>query len=393
MKRLIIILLLCNLWINAQTVFSDSFNNFVPLDTSASAFWVFDGNYHIVFGDSVKNDLAGTNDLLLNGWANYAAVADSLTDSNPFYNGGNALKFSSTRYLKLAAGTTGDLAPGSGDFTIMASFKVDNLSAHRDPFGYGNTFATSEKQYAAQIRTNGELRFGIYDGSGGAYIDPSTFTYNTVSVGQVYQMVVSVDRDGQQTLYVNGVAADSQSVTNSVDISGASQLFTISSANSILPFDGTIYNFGFWDRAMSKQEVKKLWALPYGWISTNGNVLKTVSESNFFATAFSDTLGIPLPDATLGANQEWVFDVKSKDTDGSGSTNWWIGKKREPKTVVKTVNCGASFANDKVYFGDGFALSSDTLWVAIADTASVDNVVLSKARHHLIQRKSGWLGW
>lgn len=127
-------------------------------------------------------------------------------------------------------------------------------------------------------------------------------------------------------------------------------------------------------------DIREARQLHEDWFAVGSNAIRDSANGNFFQTAYSDTLLIPLSDATLGSNQEWKFTLSNKDT-----VTAWIGSRASAKSTVKTIPGGATFGSNTVYFGDGFSLSGDSLVIAFpADTASVDNIVLSKASHHLL---------
>lgn len=394
----IILMLLLTFGLYAQTVYTNTFDTFIGnknADTQLQ--FIFSKQWQAAYGDSLHEDLSGNGyDAVLNGWT-YAQLLDSSYSTGAsFYNvsADSFLHFpgATTHYLTVPDQTV--LNPQGGSFTMTFAGKFENYDGVTAPelFYKSGTALIRVRVLYPGAATDPYIYLTLIN-------DATTNVFNNLDItGALYTdslIILSVVIDQPNTevrTYVNGAlkkTTDAPSLAGNIAPTGAWYIGRNTAA--ALPFYGSMYYVSFANDKLTVPELQRETELVYNAIATNASVNRVYGQ--WFQTAWSDTIGFPLSDATLGNNQEWVLDVKSKDTDGSGSTNWWIGKKREPKTVVKTVNCSASFENDKVYFGDGFALSSDTLWVAFADTASVDNVVLSKAKHHLIQRKSGWLGW
>lgn len=378
----------------SQVVLSEPFNDFPGIATGATANWRFVDSYHSASsGDSVYEDLtANGNDLkTFNGYADYAAILAACTQPSVSYSGGNALTFNGTTHsLELPDNTK--LNFGTDDVTIQLwVYDADYTDGTQ---GWFSKYQDANNRMGFWHDASGFV--GTYARDTGTYAWFYANTSSPFTNEKWHRVVITVDRSDTLKCYVDGVlvtfAETNLDAVTSVENTANFVVGTFLTSFLDGAIDELIITQG---SLLTEKQVKESGFLAKDWVSTNGNVTRLRSGAGFeFAqTAWSDTLCIPLPDAILGANQEFVFDVKSKDTDGSGSTNWWIGKKREPKTVIKTVNCSASFENDKVYFGDGFALSSDTLWVAFGDTASVDNVVLSKASHHLIRNVTRWLTW
>lgn len=375
----ILLFLLLSLQMFGQTVLNETFSDRTP-DTTLAKFkvaYLFDPTN---FNDSTN--YAGTGlDLTRNGGVGDSAISGVLV------SGGSAIYFDGTNDY-YSGGTDTDYDVGTNSASFHAIVKLNNLDGTNRRLWYKRN--TNPGYDLVFNSTNAVLFFRDLT----AHQASANIAHGIIDSDWHIVSIVANRTTNQAYLLIDGTLIGSAlDISSLVDITGASA-FAFGAASSAAAFwKGHIQAAFITNTADSTAEIRQLFYKPRNWVSVNSNVSRDLSIPEFYLTAWSDTLGVPLSDATLGANQEWVFDVQSKDTDGSGSTNWWIGKKREPKSTVKTINCGSSFENDKVYFGDGFVLQSDTLWVAFSDTASVDNVVLSKAKHHLIRNVTRWLTW
>lgn len=354
----------------SQTVYTTAFNSF--LDTTATdstiTLFLFDSTFQKMGIDYSANNHDLTWSVGATAWT------DSIYVDNPLVNGGLHHKMPATGNWNRTSEASQN--PGTSKFFIVMIVKVDNALTQYDWFGKLVWSGTAWNGYSLSLTTTPRIEFTVGDGT-----SHKIAQYNFNYVGQGWLAIAGIQNNDSLYVYVNGEKTNA-TLSSAYDIT-TSNSYVLGGRNY---FGGRIVYFRqekYGDLSEAIKKVREISGLPNGWRSNNGNVVREDLISNWYLTAYNDTLCVPLPDATLGANQEWVFDVKNRDTDGSGSTDWWIGKKRQPKTTVKTINCGSSFENDKVYFGDGFALSGDTLWVAFSDTVSVDNVVLSKVSHHL----------
>ena len=378
MRSIFFILLFSFNFLFSQTVFTDNFDSFYNIDTTGqiSSYLFSDANE----GD-LNLDLKGTNDLSLTGWASHAVLLDSLLGSSILVNNASSLSFSDDHNLYV---TTDDFKPGTGDFTLVAIIKTPpTLTTYKTIFNGGLVFGTSYQAYSLHLNATAQLTAWITDGSV-AYMNKNA----SISANTNYVLVFSVDRDGEQFVTSNQVKVITQTTTNSTDIQ-PNQRFTIGAKyNNTDDFIGYITYIAYYDRALSEDEAKKIGYLGNNWVSTNGNVSR--NDFEFAQTAWSDTLCVPLPDATLGNNQEWVLTSSNID-----DVTAWIGSRSSAKSVKKSITGGVSFASNTTYFGDGFSLVGDSLVVVFpADTASIDNIVLKKAQHHLKSSANrGWLGW
>lgn len=380
----IILLLILSLPLFSQTIVSDSFNSFVRTDTNAVASYLFDTES--ASGQINTDQAVGGFDLLFSTFGvSYTNLTDDLVSGSPIYSGGYGLAFNGTsEYLEHSA-TEDTFDLKLSDVTISVWFK---------------TSATVANQFFIDKRTNyTNTGYGIFTSGTGqirALISPSNtvFTQLTgvvLSANTNYCLTVTFDRDGDASLFLNRQTP----VTSSISAYSASNINTASNftigANSFATrvySDFTIYSVKFYKELKTQQWHNEQYALADNWISANGNVTKE-SSTDFFQTAFSDTLLLPLSDATLGANQEWKFTLSNKDT-----VTAWIGSKILAKSNVRTIAGGAAFTSNTEYWSDFTSLSGDSLVIVFpADTASVDNIVLKKESHHLIRNVNRWITW
>lgn len=375
MIRLIIFTLL-SFQLSAQTVFSDSFSDFVPDTTLAKfkALYIYDpANY------TVTTNYAGTGlDLTANG-----SVGDS-TISGVLVSGGQAIYFDGTDDYYLG-GTDTDFDIGTGNMTFHAIVRLDNMGG-----------SNLRLWYKRNVNPGYDIAFNNTN----AVIFMRDLTINQVNVSKAHGIsdsdfhIISIVVDRTLDivyLMVDGVlAGTTTSISALTSITGASAFaFGATSAPGAF-FKGHIQATFLTNTADSTAEIRQLFYKPRNWVSVNSNVSRDLSIPEYYLTAWSDTLIVPLSDATLGNNQEWVLTSSNID-----DVTAWIGSRSSAKSVKKSITGGVSFASNTTYFGDGFSLVGDSLVVVFpADTASIDNIVFKKAQHHLKSPANrGWLGW
>ena len=154
-------------------------------------------------------------------------------------------------------GNDASLYPGTSDISYSFWFKSNSLSSYKTIFSQGaadlNALSTGNK--AVFITTLGdELRVFVGFGQSGSWAIDNGGAFNTSNanfvVNQWYHIVVTLDRDGDAVIYVNGVPNVTQAVngsSTSVDIVGTD--------NSIIggvayDFDGQISNFQIWNTVL-----------------------------------------------------------------------------------------------------------------------------------------------
>jgi hypothetical protein len=381
MKKIFFILLL-SFSVNAQVVISHSFSNFTgqSVDSTLSE-WIFDRVYRqtlSVSDTSLLSDIGSNNATLsIEGWASYAVMLDSLKSGSPIYSGGNALKLDgSNDDLYTSSGTL--FNPDSVLTVIAWVYASVNGASQAIVTHKGDALATDAGWKLTKHSSN-VYRAEINPGTVNTYVPSAANT--TLSAWLHVAMVIDlVANEGK--FYINGIQSGSTADLSSLGPITANPAVALiigrsSFGSGVQQFSGRIAKVRYAHRAYTQQELREDGFLASGWVSRNGNVTR---ENLAFAQTFWDTIGVPLPDATLGNNQVWQLAYKGKSADATKTINAWIGSAAVAKSSVYTITVGTSFAINTVNFGDAFALSSDTLWFAsasTADTVSVDDVVLA----------------
>lgn len=231
------------------------------------------------------------------------------------------------------------------EYTISSWFKSDTDpdSAAQTIWSYDYT-SHSLPYYSQNIRLGGsssstdEIFFGWNNGSISQYIEVSGALTDTQTD---WHHVVAIFKSGDQRLYLDGNLIGSSSQTGTV--SYYDQEVWVGKGNYVSPFDGTIADVRFYDRALSATEVAQLYNGSESGAST-GSLQKGLvshwpltSESKKSSTVVADTTPNNNNGTISGAtvrNQGYKFDGVDDmiTTSGiSGTTNeltqvYWIKK-------------------------------------------------------------------
>lgn len=362
--------------LTAQTILTENFNSF--LDTTSTANTVnlfnFDSTYSKMGIDYTSN----SHDLTWSVGA--AAWRDSVFEGNPLIFGGLHHKMPATGYWSRTSESSQN--PGSSKFFMLMIVKIDKALSQYDWFGKLVWSGTAWNGFALSLTTTPRIEFTIGDG-----ISHKVVQYNYNYIGQGWLAIAGVQNADSAYIYINGEKVAS-ALSTSYNIT-TNLAYTLGGRNY---FGGRIAYFrqeNYTNLTDAEKKIKEISSLATKWVSKNGNVTRDLSNPDFFLTAWSDTLCVPLPDATLGNNQEWVLTSSNID-----DVTAWIGSRSSAKSVKKSIMGGVLFASNTTYFGDGFSLVSDSLVVVFpADTASIDNIVIKKAQHHLIPKDWGSPAW
>jgi hypothetical protein len=212
---------------------------------------------------------------LLNGLQVYYKLED-LTDSS-----GNSLTLTNHGTVTFTAGKVGnaanfvsassqylshaDAAPyqmGTGDFSFSFWFKFTTFSSIGDPLllGYGHG-DSGGPGYVIEVQNKGGgtagMTLSIADSAPHQVVVYSTHAWND---GNWHLCVVTCSRAGNETLFVdNGNEGSSNitTVTGSVNNSNGSGIGGNFAGGSL--FDGSIDEFGLWDRVLTSTEITHLW--------------------------------------------------------------------------------------------------------------------------------------
>lgn len=239
------------------------FNDFVPrADANTKALYVFDdvfdADYHGSLGME-RDYSANGNDLSISAGLDIQA---QLGSGSPIYKAGNQLTFDGVNdYFHMAYDDATDLNPGTGDYTVEMWFTTGNsVSAYQALYDKGGAYGGTFIEHRLLI-ANGQLYAIINDGSGTSWVD----LRQNVQPNTFYHAALVVDRDGDQSLWLNGVKVASQTTTNSVNLTNERPFYIGSLRNgSIWNYSGKIHAFKYSNIARGDWEIKGA-GLAYGW--------------------------------------------------------------------------------------------------------------------------------
>jgi hypothetical protein len=212
----------------------------------------------------------GSTSTLLNGLQVYYKLED-LTDSSgnslTLTNHGtvtftagkvnNAANFvsASSQYLSHANATAYQMGTGDFSFAFWVKFTISIEVAVLD---YGITGSSSGYFVDTVNKAGGQagFQFGISDGTHN--ISPETaHSWNN---GNWHLVVVTCSRSGNMVIYVDNVSdgsASTSTVTGSVNSANGFALGANFAGGSL--FDGSIDEFGLWNRVLTSTEIGHLW--------------------------------------------------------------------------------------------------------------------------------------
>lgn len=158
--------------------------------------------------------------------------------------GYQTILFTKTDYLSYAAYgapsvyNSTDLIIGDADWTLEIWLITRPLFTGGYIIG-DDAGSASNKGYNMYLYGDGRILFQIADGTGSFWVNKTTAA-GAYTRGVLTQFVITLDRDGDQKLYVNGVQKWTQAVSNSVDINSSAYNFLRigSRVNDQVPFNG-----------------------------------------------------------------------------------------------------------------------------------------------------------
>ncbi|MFA5273243.1 MAG: LamG-like jellyroll fold domain-containing protein, partial [Candidatus Peribacter sp.] len=214
--------------------------------------------------------------------------------------------------------------PGTGDFSVGASFYLDKTAANIILFSSGTPGDANDAFYINRDAV-GRIQILLNDSSGASF---SATTTGTTSVGRWYTVVVNFDRDGNCTVSLNGAAAE-----NLGSISG--KLLSIDPGNffvgryastNTLHFPGRINGAFYANRLLTSNEITYLhnngkWRqfTELGLPGTNGSSLTSSVIRGFWDMDTAGNLGL---DSTTNANN---LTNNGTVTQGTGNSQYTGG--------------------------------------------------------------------
>jgi hypothetical protein len=142
------------------------------------------------------------------------------------------------------------------DFSISAWIKPNNNTQYWYILDYRN--ATSSPGYYLLFRNNGKVSFGLVNESGLGIGSATTTT--VFDIGSWYHIVGVVDRDGNISIYVNGVQ-EAMNVLGSGNITpvGDTKLSIGRKTTNGFYLNGTIDEIAIYNRSLTASEVQALY--------------------------------------------------------------------------------------------------------------------------------------
>jgi len=203
---------------------SDECTKYIASDANTLASWIFDN----VNNSTPLTDLSGNgNTLTPSAGFDYA---NQFTGTSMFCDG-TSLKFDGVDdYFSIPYADATDLNMGTGDFTIEALFTTTSDITSFQPICIKSDNNANHKGYMVFIN-GGNLIVRVYDGSGTAYFSKNY----AISTNTSYYFAMSLDRDAERFIYLNGSNIFHQNGTNFVDIS-SNYNFHIGTDNTVTIF-------------------------------------------------------------------------------------------------------------------------------------------------------------
>lgn len=264
-------------------------------DDDVVAYWIFDDVYHTAnnTGYTASQDLMGTGlNFIPVGFS--SSYVGQMVSGSIIYEGGNTLKFNGTgQFLRLLNPSV--LEPRTGDWTIEVWYKTPSSFASpalQPIVDHGGSFGPTNIEYALTLNTAGNIRFGASDGSV-VWIDANVLKY-AATVNTWYYIAVSIDRDGEQALYINGDKVASQAISNSVDFDINENLYIGALRNGAFSYynKGNVAAFRYSNVARTATEIKANYTLQKKWrnFSKTGSIepSHSVFSQQFTNTTSSD---------------------------------------------------------------------------------------------------------
>ncbi len=308
-------------------------------DTDDTQFWLYYGNSSATmpadthsYGKNNVWDLAGFGMVHHFFGATATDIDDSTSNNNdvttdestsPGYNVpaklGEGVDFDGTDVLSVADHDS--LDPGTGDFSISAWVQLDTITTTYGITSKGNWNSGQDNW---QFTMSGSEYWALASSGSGWWVNQTSGTSTIVT--DTWQLVtITLDRDGDQKIYIDGIEQGSQTASNSDDINSTSTL-RIGETVTYGTMDGTLDELRFSDVARSAS-----------WVSTEYN--------NQNAPESFLTLG----EQEVSAEKTW-YDV-----------DW----SHRIKLTIDHTKVGDNLSDFPVYFDLGQIDSGDTFWSTV----------------------------
>lgn len=353
-------------------------------DSRLIAYYIYDGNSFTITSDYSPN----AETLTANG-----GVGDSSLANSPIMSGGYSTYFVTDDFFSRTSANFAELNFGTSNISFFGWVKNTNTGAFEWIISKFTSYGGSNNGFDIGYDNTNNFIFGINNATGQKIVtksgkrDGEWHWFGAVRNGDNVQLTVDGDA------FATTTGASAYNVTNSDVVKIGER-----SSDGNFNWTGFMSMLSIYDEALTLAQLRDLAMLPAGYRSLNGNVSRAFD--NFTEFTMWDTVGIPLSAQTaLGSDQEWRVTVKAKSADATKTVRAFVGSIANPKSSTQTATAQTGYSNLIFNLGNGFEITaSDTLWVmsnSVSDTisVSVDSGLLSKAKHHLIQRKSWWLRW
>ncbi|SVE48745.1 uncharacterized protein METZ01_LOCUS501599, partial [marine metagenome] len=213
-------------------------------------------------------------------------------------------------------GDQSELDVGDGDFTLQAIVKVSSSSSAN---GYliSKRFYSLGNGYEIYVESSGAIKAGILNSSG-----ETSFTHSTTIADDAWHFVHAVfDRDGNGTVYVDGVAGTGVGLGQQGSIDN-NKVFVIGEFSSLdgRTLNGLIDEVAVWTSALSSSEIMALYnsgngldaSSNYGYYTSSSNLVGYWQLNEGSGTYTTDGSGNGNPGTIYGAN--WSTDIPGSST-------------------------------------------------------------------------------
>lgn len=315
-----------------QTIFSETFSDYVPqsLGASTKAMYVFDDVYH--GNANIYRDLSNSlYDLTPIGFA--VNFVGDLSSGSKTYDAGNYVVCAATKYFKKTSAT--NLQPGLGHYSIELVLKFPDWSPTAAKSIYTIGTASNDRLYI-YLATNGQVKLSAYS-NGGIRADYITKSGVPVADNDFAYITISIQPGTTNSrIYVNG---DSVLTTTTTRPNGnLTPTATLYVAGDYTP-TGTAVSFSYAAQhsvAITYKQAKERCKLAAGW--TSKNALVSRNNFSFYQGIGIDTISTPIPDTIDPSGNGCDLSLKYS----SNGTTW----------TAATANFAHNFSSDSLFVGN-----------------------------------------
>jgi len=384
MKKTLFLIIALLSFAYPQSVLNETFSDFSNFDTSGCVgLYIFSNDYHRRNSTSMVTDLSSQgNNITASGWStNYK---DEHQLGSPLYQGDSILVnvTGATKDFQIADVSDSDFEPGTDNFTIVfiaSQYKDLTLGTGQVSGVCANGFGNVGSNAWWVIYRGGTNYNGFYSYAGGAsdwYTEPEGFSNidlrSTFSDSNYHKIAVRFDQtnDSLNQYYDNYL----QFATDPVNFVGAINGTTYPQyiwRSYYTYLSGSLAAIGFYDKALSKKEIREWGFLANGWHSKNGGVTRDLINNPWVQGLMADTLFLSIDTTGIvsghldawGANGGESLYIFNKAGDSQTITNLSILSQR---FNIYSITFAAS---DSIYFYSPGTVYIDNIYLEMGESS------------------------